>query len=193
MSTLTVMLVRHGEKPGASYPGPGFTPNGVADDKSLVLRGWQRAGAWAALFAAGPVDDYPRANVVYAARPAPVSKKASFSHRPFETAGPSAGRLNLDIRSEFGVGQEEDLVGEIKQLTGVVLVFWEHKSICGGIVPALLGSQSIPGVPTKWDGDRFDVVLRFDRSLPDAPWSFRQLSPRLLKGDSDQPFAERIT
>jgi len=84
-------------------------------------------------------------------------------------------------------------VKEIKRLTGVVLVFWEHKAICEEIVPAILKEQVIPGVPTKWDGDRFDVVLRCDRALPDAPWSFRQLSPRLLQGDSDEPFRKRMS
>jgi hypothetical protein len=82
---------------------------------------------------------------------------------------------------------------EITRLTGVVLVFWEHKSIVGGIIPAIQGKQPQPGVPKKWDGNRFDVVLRFDRALPTAPWSFRQLSPRLLKGDSDEPFLKRET
>jgi hypothetical protein len=42
-------------------------------------------------------------------------------------------------------------------------------------------------MPKKWDGARFDVVLRFDRSALGAPWSFRQLFPRLLSGDSDTP------
>jgi hypothetical protein len=39
----------------------------------------------------------------------------------------------------------------------------------------------------KWDGARFDVVLRFDRSAPGAPWTFRQLFPRLMFGDSATP------
>ena len=192
MSMLTIMFVRHAEKPGGAFPGPGTTPDGTDDDKSLVVRGWQRAGAWAALFAAGH-PDYPLANVIYAAAPTPLSKKADFSHRPFETAGPTAARLALDLRANLCAGQEDELVAEIVRLTGVVLVFWEHKAICAAILPALCGYQVIPGFPTKWDSDRFDVVLRFDRTLPDAPWSFRQLSPRLLSGDSDAPFAKRIS
>ena len=66
MSTLTIMFVRRAEKPGGAFPGPGTTLEGKDDDKSLVVRGWQRGGAWAALFAAGH-PDYPPANVVYAA------------------------------------------------------------------------------------------------------------------------------
>lgn len=191
MSALTVMFVRHAEKPGGSFPGNGTTVDGTTDDKSLVIRGWQRAGAWAALFGSDLCSaDYPRPNVIYAAKPEPVTKKAKFSHRPFETATPLAERLGLPLRSDYGVSQEHDLANEIQKLTGVVIVFWEHKAIVTDLIPALKGKQSIPGVPTKWDPDRFDVVLRFDRAMPDAPWSFRQLSPRLMSGDSDAPFSQ---
>ena len=68
MSALIIMLVRHGEKPGGAFPGPGTALDGERHDKSLIVRGWQRAGARAGLFVAGPTD-YPRANVVYAAAP----------------------------------------------------------------------------------------------------------------------------
>ncbi|MCX8252952.1 MAG: histidine phosphatase family protein [Beijerinckiaceae bacterium] len=192
MSALTIMLVRHAEKPDETFPGPGLNAEGAEDDKSLVVRGWQRAGAWAALFGSSfATEDYPLPNVVYAAAPPRVSKDADYSRRPFETAIPTADRLHLDVVTKWGVSQEEELVEEICRLTGVVLVFWEHKSIASGIIPALQGKQPLPGVPKKWDGDRFDVVLRFDRAVPDTPWSFRQLSPRLLKGDTDEPFAKR--
>ncbi len=194
MSFLTVMLARHAEKPGGAFPGKGSTFEGTTDEKSLVMRGWQRAGAWAALFSRGDArGDYPPPNVIYAAKPKPVSANASFSHRPWETAVPVAKRLHLDLNTAYGVTQEADLVKEITAMTGVVLVFWEHKAIAETIIPALLKNQDLPGIPTKWDGDRFDVVLRFDRAIPDAPWSFRQLSPRLLDGDTDQPFKKRTS
>ena len=91
--------------------------------------------------------------------------------------------------ARFAVGEEDALVAELRQQTGVVLVSWEHKAICGAIVPAVAQGQVFPNAPAKWHGDRFDVVLRLDRALPDAPWSFRQLFPRLLSGDSDTPMA----
>jgi hypothetical protein len=72
----------------------------------------------------------------------------------------------------------------------VLVVFWAHKAIVTDLIPALNGDQAILGVPTKWDGDRFDVVLRFNRAMPDAPLSFRQLSPHLMGGDSNAPFSE---
>jgi hypothetical protein len=168
MSSLTLMLVRHAEKLGGAFPGRGLTYEGTPDEKSLVIRGWQRAGAWAALFGRGDAQgDYPPPNVIYAAKPEAVSEDASFSHRPWETAVPVAKRLHLDPNTTYGVSQEADLVKEIITLTGVVLVFWEHKAIVEEIIPALVRKQVIPGIPTKWDGDRFDVVLRLDRALPD--------------------------
>jgi hypothetical protein len=78
-------------------------------------------------------------------------------------------------------------VSEITKLTGVVLVCWEHKRIAQDILPQLAKDQTLPGLPSKWNGQRFDVVLRFDRATDGAPWSFRQLFPRLLAGDSDEP------
>jgi hypothetical protein len=50
MSALTILIIRHAEKTGEIWPGPGLTPEGVVDEKSLVIRGWQRAGSWAVLF-----------------------------------------------------------------------------------------------------------------------------------------------
>jgi hypothetical protein len=34
-------------------------------------------------------------------------------------------------------------------------------------------------------------VLRFDRAQSGAPWSFRQLFPRLLAGDLDVPLSSK--
>jgi hypothetical protein len=36
---LTILIIRHAEKPDESWPGPGLTPDGSADKKSLVIRG----------------------------------------------------------------------------------------------------------------------------------------------------------
>jgi hypothetical protein len=35
MSALTLLIIRHAEKPGESWPGPGLTVDGVPDKKSL--------------------------------------------------------------------------------------------------------------------------------------------------------------
>ena len=51
MSALTLMIIRHAEKPKEEWPGPGLTIEGSPDEKSLVIRGWQRAGALVQFFA----------------------------------------------------------------------------------------------------------------------------------------------
>lgn len=190
MSALTLMIIRHGEKPGGAWPGPGLTPAGVPDPNSLVVRGWQRAGSWAALFGAGlGGGDYPSPAVIYAANPAQAGGPADSepSQRPFETITPLADRLSLVPVTKYPTGAETALVAEITGLSGTVLVCWEHKRIISGILPALQLGTDLPGLPIKWDGQRFDVVLRFDRATPGAAWAFRELFPRLLSGDSDVP------
>jgi hypothetical protein len=187
MSALTILIIRHAEKPGESWPGPGLTLDGIPDNKSLVIRGWQRAGSWSALLGAGLNKlDYPPPSVIYAANPKGESADEP-SQRPFETVTPLADRLKLTIDTTYAVGQEAQLVGTILDLTGVVLVAWEHKAIAKSILPAIANGQTVPGMPTKWNGERFDVGLRFDRAAPGAPWSFRQLLPCLLSGDSAAP------
>jgi hypothetical protein len=189
MSALIILLIRHADKPDDPSLGPGLTAKGKKDQNSLVIRGWQRSGAWAALFASGAFGtDYPRPTVVYAVDPTkPSADDASISQRPFDTIIPLCERLHIKPVTSFGVGDENLLLQEITQLTGVVLVCWEHKKIAEAILPWLAGTQTLPGLPAKWDKARFDVVLRFDRAQKDAQWSFRQMFPKLLAGDQDVP------
>ncbi|MBV9756105.1 MAG: histidine phosphatase family protein [Alphaproteobacteria bacterium] len=186
MSALTILIIRHAEKPGEAWPGPGLTAEGTPGDKSLVLRGWQRAGAWAARFGAEASADYPRPAAIYAANP-DTAAEGEPSRRHYETVQPLANRLHLAPIVKWARGEEAGLVGEVAKSRGVVLIAWEHKRIAEAIVPALLAGQQLPGVPAGWDRARFDVVLRFDRPAAGAPWSFRQLFPCLLAGDSDTP------
>lgn len=186
-AALTLLIIRHAEKPDKSWPGPGLTPEGSPDKKSLVIRGWQRAGSWAALFGAGLGGaDFPQPAAIYAADPKAETGDDP-SQRPYETILPLAARLGLAPITTYAVGQEAALAAELTGLSGVALACWEHKAIVKSLLPDLVGDQRIDGLPKKWDGTRFDVVLRFDRAAPGAPWSFRQLFPRLLSGNSDAP------
>jgi hypothetical protein len=197
VASLTILIIRHAEKPKGAWPGPGLTIGGAEDKKSLVIRGWQRAGAWAALFShhrGG--DDFPRPDVIYAADPdapgatsdgsAVDDDEDSPSQRPFETVTPLAARLRQTVSVDFAQGQESALAAAVVKLTGVVLIAWEHKHIINPLLADIAGGQSLP-LPTKWPRDRFDVVLRFDRSGAGEDWKFQQLFPKLLCGDSDAP------
>ena len=185
MASLTLLIVRHAEKPGENWPGPGLTSKGAPDKDALVIRGWQRAGAWAALFGAGLGGTlYPAPAKIYAANPDATGDDVS--QRPYETALPLADRLfGTKPDTSFAKGQEAALVNALLGLSGVVLVAWEHKAIVEDILPRLPIASGKP--PTHWDGSRYDVVLRLDRADGASGFAFRQLFPKLLSGDSDTP------
>ena len=186
---LSILIIRHAEKAGQEWPGPGLTPEGIEDQKSLVVRGWQRAGAWASLFGTElGGSDYPRPSIIYAADPEAKTGDEP-SQRPFQTVIPLAERLGLEIVKKYPVGQESELVSEIKSKSGVILVAWEHNAIAGALLLAIANGQPLKGLPRKWDGKRYDLVMRFDCVSSDAPWSFRQLGPCLLSGDSPEPMS----
>jgi hypothetical protein len=190
VGALTLLIIRHAEKPDESWPGPGLTEDGREDKESLVIRGWERVGAWAALFGNGLGGaDYPAPQHIYAAWPGlPDRLNKAPSRRPSETVTALASRLSVTPALNFRLGQEADLMAEVLALSGVVLVAWEHKAIIEAILPTIAVSQGTP--PTYWPGDRFDVVLRFDRPNGQNKFAFRELYPRLLSGDSDLPLAK---
>jgi len=188
MTALTLLIIRHAEKPGEDWPGPGLTEDGQQDTESLIIRGWQRAGAWAALFGAGLGGaDYPAPQIIYAAKPgASDDLNDGPSRRPAETIWALAPRLGLKPIESIAKGEEKKLVEDVLAKSGVVLVAWEHKAIISDIlprIPVIAGTSLLD----HWSGHRYDVVLRFDRAEGATEFSFRQLFPKLLSGDSDQP------
>jgi broad specificity phosphatase PhoE len=187
MNPLTLIIIRHGEKPGGPWPGPGLTPEGEIDRKSLVIRGWQRAGAWAALFGAGLADeDYPPPARIYAADPAaPGTPERKSNKRLCETVAPLADRLGLTVDLTYGKGNEAALATALLHLDGVVLLCWDHEGIID-ILSKIPVERGDP--PRRWPDGRFDTVLRFDRAGGAEAFSYRQLLPRLLSGDSGTPF-----
>ncbi|KWV58373.1 histidine phosphatase family protein [Bradyrhizobium macuxiense] len=187
MDALTLFIIRHAEKPGDAWPGPGFMANGVSDTESLVIRGWQRVGAWTALFGTAlTAGDYAKPDAIFAATPgSDTDPNQGPSRRPAETISALAARLAITPNEGFGKGDEKALVNAVLALKGVALVCWEHKAIISDIIPRIPVSKGKP--PTKWDGSRFDVVLRFDRAKGDDKFAFKELFPKLLSGDSDKP------
>jgi hypothetical protein len=193
MDALTLYIIRHAEKPDKTQPdlGPGFTHKGKDDPESLAIMGWERAGAWTALFGGDfGGQDYLKPNAVYGANPNPTASDPNVSRRPYETVLSLAARLGLgkpDI--SFGKGEEQGLVDALVKLSGVVLVAWEHKAIISDILPNL-PVKNKSELPTHWPGNRFDVVLRFDRPDDDSPLVFKELCPCLMPGDSKTPLMQ---
>ena len=199
MNALMLYIIRHAEKPDKTLPdlGPGLTHKGTEDPESLVIAGWQRAGAWTALFGAGiGGSNYAEPQAVYAANPDgpksadPSSTKDKVSRRPYETVLSLAERLGLGKPNiSFGKGQEQGLVNALLELSGVALVAWEHKAIISDILPKLpVSNQS--DLPTHWSGKRFDVVLRFACAAGASQFVFTELYPCLMPGDSDKPLKD---
>jgi hypothetical protein len=188
LSTLTLLIIRHAEKPGEQWLGPGSNESGQPDGKSLVIRGWERAGAWAALFGADlGGNDYPKPRAIFAANPgAGGTPDEGPSRRPYETVSALSARLSLSANVAYALGQEEQLVTTLVGLSGVALVCWEHKAIAAQIVPRIPVDQGAP--PKRWPGERYDAVLRFDRDDGAQKFKFRELLPCLLAGDSITPF-----
>ena len=195
MTALTLFIIRHAEKPDESQPalGPGLMQNGTVDSELLVIRGWQRAGAWDSLFGAGlGGKDYPPPAKIYAATPgAAGDPDHGPSRRPAETIAPLAARLGVIPDENIAKGDEKHLVKKVLEQDGVVLVCWEHKAIVEDILPRLPVSNS-GDLPSKWSGDRFDVVLRFDRAKSTDQLVFKPLYPKLLSGDSDKPVDQHL-
>jgi len=179
-----ILVMRHAEKPDGAALGVDET--GAVDDQSLIVRGWQRAGALPGLFGtdrALPSPDRIFASAALKVRTAD-GKIGSRSKRPTQTVSVLAAALKMKINGTFTKGQEAALVSQIATVDGTILVSWQHEMI-PVIAAALMGNGV--GLPAAWPSDRFDVVWRFTRATAGAPWSFDQVCQRLLPGDGSKP------
>jgi hypothetical protein len=191
-----IMVIRHAEKPDDKHQG--VTSHGDADKESLIVRGWQRAGALTALFdpTNGPLQNPNLAvpKVIYASDPEKPSeaddddgKKGSKSKRPLQTITPLAERLGIKdkVNVKFAKGDEKHMVESVLGESGVVLISWQHQKIAD-IAKHIVGSKPpTKPVPAKWPGDRFDIVWVFTPPAPSSDhWGFVQVPQQLLSGDA---------
>jgi hypothetical protein len=180
-----IMLIRHAEKPGDPLPSFGVKEDGTRSQHSIVVQGWQRAGALIAFFAAPTLAEISVPAYLYAAsfdtRTDPSGKAnaedVSRSRRAIETITPLAHRLGLTADQTFAVGDEDRLAANHVLRDGAVLVAWEHKHL------PLIAAHLTPSAPKTWPGDRFDVVWVFDRD-GSGSYRFLQVAQKLLAGDS---------
>ncbi|WP_407538155.1 hypothetical protein Q0M94_08665 [Deinococcus radiomollis] len=181
----TVTILRHAEKPDekdARKPPFGVDENGQAQSTSLIPRGWQRAGALAAMFGAASLP-LPFVRPTLLVAPAYAD---GLAHRPGETLAPLARRLGLQVRTPVPKGEEEALVSGtlLKHAAHDLLVCWEHHHI-PAIVTALaaaLGVNTLPANGQLWPDDDFSSVLVF-AGQPSGGHTLTQLSMGLLDGD----------
>ena len=183
MPEQTILIIRHAEKP---EPGgdSGVDSTGAPDPRSLTVRGWQRAGAWAELFvpALGQKSALPTPTTLFASDPT-GRHHGSKSRRPEETITALAKKLDRAINLDFTKGQEDDLAVAIAEIHPVALVCWEHEDI-PAISRAL--APDLRDIPVVWPGDRFNAIFRFRRPDRNAPWSFDQVVPVMLQGDKTE-------
>ena len=179
-----VMLIRHAEKPLNSARPYGVTADGEREKESLTVRGWQRAGALAHLFAPsdGRFQDrsLARPQFLFASKPT----KQNGSRRSVETITPLAEKLAIRINSNFMKFEIADMLEEALTCNGVVLISWQHDYL-PEIANSLLGDETT--APQGWPEDRYDVVWVLDLDPASGRYGFRQVPQLLLMGDWATP------
>ena len=176
-----IIVIRHAQKPTRKPKHIGIREDGTADPESLTVRGWQHAGALAAVFAgrgSGAADALvARPDVIFAAgagkKRARIGGKevevGSHSRRPLQTVTPLAEALKLAPVTTHTKGEEQALVDDALGRSGTVLICWQHQNIAA--IGNLIAGNSTT-VPQSWPEDRYDLIYVFDR-VGDA-WTFRQ-------------------
>lgn len=188
MPHLTIMLIRHAEKPSADGTVAGVDLQGGQNEADLSIRGWQRAGALAALLSPSPNLQRPelqRPTSLYAAG-AGIQTDTGAHHKSLRsqhTLEPLSELIGIPVVANFFTTQEAELAKVISQLEGVVLVAWEHAAIVH-IANSIFGNES--STPQHWPDSRFDMVWSFERDRDG--WAFKQYAQLLLAGDSGLVF-----
>lgn len=174
-----ILLCRHAEKPDPHEGSVGVDRHGKADDHSLSVRGWQRAGAMAALLAHAPSAAH--AAVVKPARViATKPTKHARSRREVDTATPVAERLGLRLIDEHGHGDIDGLANLVLGDPSPALVVWHHGEIPQ--VARALGADP-EQVPHSWPDHRYDLLWLLTRN-PSGAYDVAVVPQRLLAGDA---------
>jgi hypothetical protein len=185
-----IMIIRHAEKPPNSPNSTG--PWDVkfegksGEGKSLIVRGWQRAGALSSFFApykskpANPKIVTP--HHIYAANP------KGETQRPWATVLPLAEWLKYKEGSsqfcvDYSVGDEKHLVKSVLEHGSPVLISWEHLHIMPDMIGHIHESHPIANykeIPKQFP-DVFYLVWVLD--LSDGKYTWSSINQNLLPGD----------
>lgn len=182
MSTSTLILIRHAEKPDARTGSQGVDEHGRPDTQALSVRGWQRAGALVRLLA--PIEFahgvLPRPTTLCAAAPSPRHP----SRRPELTLRPLASELAVPIDQSSRADEEPAAVAQaLLAESGVVLVSWRHDELpsLARALAAAAAPELMARIPAAWPDDRYDLLWLLDRRS--GSWLFQQQPQLLLAGD----------
>jgi hypothetical protein len=173
------MIIRHGEKPANSGFPVGVTHHGKKDEESLSIRGWQRAGALAVLFAPSHGQLQNAALVTPSHMFAPGIGKHSNSKRSAQVISVLADKLGIEIETKYLKGEESKVAKKAMKAGGTVLIAWEHTNI------HLIANKIMGGdyVPQEWPGDRYDIIYVFDYDEVTDSYVFSQVPQMVISGD----------
>src|SRR5215472_15601372 len=160
-----ILLIRHAEKP--DNESRGVNSDESPDDKSLTVRGWQRAGALISQFA----------DVTF------LFASHSSSSRPRQTLEPLSAKQKIQLNLDFGKGDESRLADAAMSSGGVVVICWQHEFMAA-VANAIIGDATT--APQHWPEDRFDVTWVFDLDERTGGYTFTQRPQLLLAGDSSE-------
>jgi hypothetical protein len=198
----TIMIIRHAEKPPEPPESPppfGVTPDGRQDDHSLSVRGWQRAGALATVFASSRPSPSPihTPQFIYAVKvdtdndsphDASGARIGTKGKRAQQTVAPIAEKLRstTTLNFTFDKGDESAMITSAMACPGDVLICWVHENI-PRIAIQIPANPATP-VPTAWPSDsegkgRFDVIWVFEFDDAAGTYRFSHLPQMLLAGD----------
>lgn len=165
-----IIFIRHAEAHGT----PGVTEAGGANEHSLTVRGWQRAGALVRLLSP-PGGGELTPSAVFASRIC----EGSATRRPQETVSPLvASQPALPYDASYAKTEVEGLMSAVQSRSGTILVAWEHSMLpkCVALLP------QAPKAPEEWPTARYDLLWICERRRDG--WSFTQQSQLLLAGDT---------
>lgn len=171
------MIIRHAEKPLPEQPDRGVNELGENDDKSLTVRGWQRAGALTHLFC-NPPPPLRIPVTIFASAPIKQDGSGTRSLRPIQTITSLAQRLGIEPDSRYTKGQEAIAGAAIGDSTVPTLACWQHESI-PHLAAAIVHSNKV--APDQWDDDDYDSIWILVHS--EGRWTFARSQQRLLPGD----------
>ena len=188
MSPTKIMLIRHAEKPEPDGVD-GVTQDGTPDPESLSEVGWKRARALVGFFSQPTASYIKTPDIVFAAAPEVGSKRPAETVTPLvEALWPATAQRIAHFDASVKKARVADIAGKAMAANGVVLISWEH-TLIPDIVSAL---PQAPTTPTRWPGDRFDVVWILN-AKPGGGWDFHQTPQMLLKGDQTSPSTSEPT